>query len=71
MFEHTPKNTQSDFAANSVSIDGQESGQLRWLVNVATIVMLGVAAVTLTACDGGGTGTEQAAPPADDTTTTQ
>ncbi|MEO0636974.1 MAG: hypothetical protein AAFY73_10030 [Pseudomonadota bacterium] len=74
MFERNSTQSINDqFAAKPVDDDLQGSPKVRWLVTIATILMLGIASVSLSACDSEGTNTDQTGTPpaADDTTTTQ
>lgn len=70
MFHSNPQDTNQQLTMHADNNGSREDGHLRWLVTLATILMLGVASVGLSACDSEGTGTDQAAPPpADDSGT--
>lgn len=76
MFHRNPPQAADHFANTLEVPNERKDRQLRWLVTLATVLMMGVASVTLSACDSQGTDTDQAAPPAvddtsGDTTTTQ
>ncbi|MEO0497170.1 MAG: hypothetical protein AAF141_07325 [Pseudomonadota bacterium] len=68
MFDRTNLHANDQFTAATGLRTERKDKQLRWLVTLATVLMLGVASVSLSACDSEGTGTDQTSPPAADDT---